>query len=867
MSTSTKKLNELIDEQQAILNTIKAEAQAMDNEDLSQQNERLKASLEEVSKSEAALKNENESLKKALSTTKAALFAKMANEKLLVFESTQKKLESIYYHESYAIGSRLDAYEANCKASLKSTINAIEHYGTNEFNDILQQMNALKFEAEQRRARIAAYQKSQMENAAQTNFAIGIQLRNEPVTEAEKRAALKQKSIESFIGLNVLGKAGIFLFIIGIIMLGRFAYVHMSDIFKGGIIYLLGAVLIVIGELFHKKEKTVFSTTLISGGVATLYAAATTCYFAFDLYNETITFILCIVITAIAIAISNQVKNEVVCGFAAVGGYLPVVALYMIGFGSAAANKSFLPVSSVYFCLLAIVLFIMTYNKKWHIAQFIGYGLHLIAIGGVAKCAYAVRILPGYSYALPLATAFAIASFVIYLMMPASKIIKRQQITTGDSVLLALNAISGAVSVSITVNNCITKEALASKIVGLVFLAFALIYALLMAFSIREKKQSVSIATIITSVSALVFSMLVTPLLFGMEYTGISWSIEGVIIAIIFINKKVKIPELAGLICMVLSVISTFANTTMPTSIRIVSFAVILCTFWIYTVKGIINSKDINAESLLYHVTEIITAYSTAGFIVYLYDCIMDSPSITISSNFAYTAVAIIAVLAVSVVIRFGILKNMASIIVSDIAGICLFFATLIALDIIPRYTDTMSYYGGEVEAKGFWAVNLVLLIAINIFVELFLARAVLDIINRLNAPTWIYTMTISVSALLVITATLMHHFDVEFSSVIISALYIVIACVLLFIGFKKRFTIVRSGGLILILCAFAKLCFVDTAHLDSGWKIASYFAFGAILIVISFFYQKFSKKLETDAVSIVDIESENNEITNYQTK
>ena len=156
MSTSTKKLNELIAEQQAILNTIKAEAQAMDNEDLSQQNERLKASLAELSKSEAALKNENESLKKALSTTKAALFTKMANEKLLVFESTQKKLESIYYHESYAIGRRLDAYEANCKASLESTINAIEHYGTNEFNDILQQMNALKFEAEQRRARIAA---------------------------------------------------------------------------------------------------------------------------------------------------------------------------------------------------------------------------------------------------------------------------------------------------------------------------------------------------------------------------------------------------------------------------------------------------------------------------------------------------------------------------------------------------------------------------------------------------------------------------------------------------------------------------------------------------------------------------------------
>ena len=63
----------------------------------------------------------------------------------------------------------------------------------------------------------------------------------------------------------------------------------------------------------------------------------------------------------------------------------------------------------------------------------------------------------------------------------------------------------------------------------------------------------------------------------------------------------------------------------------------------------------------------------------------------------------------------------------------------------------------------------------------------------------------------------------------------------------------VRSGGLVLILCAFAKLCFVDTAHLDSGWKIAAYFAFGAILIGVSFFYQRFSKKIESDMQMIVE--------------
>jgi len=68
-------------------------------------------------------------------------------------------------------------------------------------------------------------------------------------------------------------------------------------------------------------------------------------------------------------------------------------------------------------------------------------------------------------------------------------------------------------------------------------------------------------------------------------------------------------------------------------------------------------------------------------------------------------------------------------------------------------------------------------------------------------------------------------------------------------VGFKKSYTVIRSGGLAIILVAFAKLCFVDTFHLESGWKIASYFAFGAILIVISYFYQRFDKKLRVSAM------------------
>lgn len=852
MSSKIDKLNKLIDDQQAILDSVKAEARSISADDVYRENEELKSKIDILAKSESNLKAENDSLKKSLDNTKAALFSKAADEKLSAFSSVQNRIEKVYYKKELGIGSVLDDYERNCIKSIDDTVKVIEGYGSSQFDDILANLKALRAETQARRARLEEYKNTEFNNAVQTNFAVGELYKNVPLTEAEKQAATKQRSIESFIGLNVLGKAGILLFIIGIIMLGRFAYVHMSDAFKGGLIYLLGIVLVAVGELFYKKEKTVFSTTLISGGVATLYAAAATCFFAFELYNAKVTFIICVLITAAAVILSNQVKSQVVCAFGAVGGYLPVVAIYMMGFGKAAADVTFLPVSSVYFCLLAIILFAMTYNKKWYVAQFIGYGLHLIAIGGVAKCAYSLRNLTGYGYALPLAVAFAVASFVIYLMMPGAKIVKGKPFLVKDGVLLGLNTVSGAVSVSITVHNLISNSTKADRTVGFVFLAFTLVYAFLSAFAVKEKREGSAAATAITSISGLAFSMFVIPFIFGVEYASVGWAAEGIIIALIGIQKKIDVIEYAGLGCMIMSVAARiFGSSDMSKELAAVSFAVIVCAFWIYTVRGFVQVEQRSYKTVIYTVVEIASAYSSVGLVKYLYDNVMSGPSVKVNSVFTDYAVVIASLLVFSIIIRHGLLKNRTSMLVSDLVSFGVFLTTFIGMDLHNKYNEIFSYFGEIVEHNALTVINVVLLFAVNIGVILFLASAVLDIINRFAAPAWLFTMAISLSSLMLITAMAMGQFEVKFSNVIISALYIAASCIMLFVGFKRRYTVVRSGGLVLILCAFAKLCFVDTSHLDSGWKIASYFAFGAILILISYFYQRFSKKAESEVENV----------------
>ena len=858
MSTNkSEKLNELLAQQQTIIQAIKLEADELDSSKIIEQNEKLNAELALVREKQESLQADNAQLKKELETAKQALFSKMANEKLTAFLNTQKKIDALYYTQSNALGSRLNEYEAQCTNTINETIKAIDSYGSEQFSDIRVRLEQIKAELNERSRAVHEEYNSRLQSALNENNRKGSELYNEPLQEIEKQRALKQKSLESFVGLNILSKAGILLFLVGIVMLGRFAYIHLSDVFKTGMIFLLGAVLIGVGELFFRKEKSVFSTVLISGGSAVLYAAAATGYFAFSLYSVQVTFILCVIITALTIFLANQVRSQVICVFAAIGGYLPVVVSYMVGFGKAASDSSFLPVSSVYFILLAVVLFIMSYNKKWHIARFTGYGLQIVAVGGVALSAWAVRGLKGYSYALPLAVIFAAASFLIYLLYPSYLVIKKKPLAMLDNILLAINTVSGAVSVSFCVRNCFYGNTQAGdRAVGLVFLVFTVIYGILAFFSVKNREtQKQSVTANISALFTLVFSMFIVPLLFGIDYAPIAWALEGVAIAVVSLEKKLKYSEYAGLVCMVISAVTYYIalyNTgDWHSVLSLISFVTVVAAFWAYIVRGLIDDN----ENKLYILLEILNSFASVALLDFIFGLIVSSKYINVSSPFTEGAVLLLFSLLVAAAIRFGVLKNKVSLIASDLAGAFLVIA-LLALN-AEKYNEVYDFYYVLTAKSWLSVVNLILLLALAVGIEFFFSVCAAHFISVIKGPAWLFTVSVSVTSLAVISVTLMKQFSLPFASVIISAVYIAAACVLLAVGFKKDYTVVRSGGLVLILAAFAKLCFADTAKLDSGWKIASYFAFGAILIVISYFYQRFTKKLEKNSEKLIDDSSD----------
>jgi len=80
------------------------------------------------------------------------------------------------------------------------------------------------------------------------------------------------------------------------------------------------------------------------------------------------------------------------------------------------------------------------------------------------------------------------------------------------------------------------------------------------------------------------------------------------------------------------------------------------------------------------------------------------------------------------------------------------------------------------------------------------------------------------------------------------SAIWLIYGAILMAIGFRKRSALVRWQALILIAFTIAKVFMYDVSQLGGTYRIVSFIALGAVLLAISFIYQRDWLKLSSDS-------------------
>jgi hypothetical protein len=125
------------------------------------------------------------------------------------------------------------------------------------------------------------------------------------------------------------------------------------------------------------------------------------------------------------------------------------------------------------------------------------------------------------------------------------------------------------------------------------------------------------------------------------------------------------------------------------------------------------------------------------------------------------------------------------------------------------------------------------------------------------------YPLIVSGYFVVILTQNLITQYGLQFSSAVISIIYVVTALAWIIFGFTRRYSFIRRFGLGLSILAVIKLFLVDLATLTQNYRIVSYFALGAALLAISFVYQFFNKRLELKGVIASDVAKESGSTEN----
>ena len=820
---TTGNLKEIIIRQKEVLNQLETEYKAIENSDIARENIELKAELEKLRREHVQASKELVFITDQLTGLKNALYEQIYNEKVKIVNTTAKKLD-IYFKSNMAEQqNNLTALENQVKAKIRQITTTLQQHNVDTRDEIYDKLQELTLLLDEKVA--DARQKAVEERATFAETLTDFdELKDEHMTDSQIREVSIKNNFERFIGLNLLNVVGMFLIVIGVIAAARYTYVLLPDMLKGILIFILGGAMLVVGEFMNKKKPNVFSIGMTAGGIGILYVALVTSFFGLAIINMYVALAICMIITAVAFILSTRYHSQVIVTFALIGGYLP---MFSIG-----SSLILIYGAMIYFIVLNLLALMVSFKKKWYIASYIGLALN--TIGTVYICAhfgfYATDIEK------LIAILYVMFAFLIYTFIPiVSNYRTKTVFKTPDVVMLAINTVLSSL-IMYAVFNVFQLD----QFNGTLALAFALTYLLLGKFIEKKFPDEERHTKALFYLTGLMFMVLMVPLQVGTFWLSLGWLIEGVVLATYGILKNKKIFKKSGLVICGLCLFVFLRFDLMWIYNDLFSYKYLAMTLGSLIILGAYMYKNIMTEQFpkvykyfamanvwLYMIYNIIKLGNNHVFRVYEMDYLIGATAITWTFLMAY------------VLPRINVLYDEGT----KIKVAVLYFVGILRLFVLNTTSSPVNYL---VEIPlGITLVGTLILLVMGIISVLALCELMKLMVSNGKIEIAWYSIITSGYVIIVLTQNLISHYNLSFTSMLISIIYVLFALGWIVYGFIKRQSLTRRFGLGLALLAVIKLFLIDLSGLTQGYKIISYFALGITLVAISYVYQDFSKQLE----------------------
>ena len=640
--------------------------------------------------------------------------------------------------------------------------------------------------------------------------------------------ATSETNFEKYIGENLFGKIGILIFIIGIGFFVKYAIDQnwINETARTLMGYAVGAGMLVLAERLHKRYHT-FSSLLAGGAFGIYYLITAIAFHYYALFSHTIAFVILCVTTIFMSAVSVLYDRKELAVTALVGGF---IAPFIIS-----TDSSSIISLQIYITILNIGMFCLAMYKKWAILPMVSFAFTYIILWGTTALGSFSDSEAVTTY--PTLFAFATLFYVIFLL-PVVFILRTQY---GENTRLGLLGIITANSFMYLIYGDFLLqhfEASSDTTAYLAFFIAAVNLAIHLYLRFRVEGQD-TLRNLMLGL-AVTFASMGIPILFSAANVLMVWAAESVLLLWLFTKEKNRIYELASAVLLLLTLgalayyrtTDTFIHDTGDSLFFNGAFFVTTFVSIAYYVVAVI--MQFNKE--LFSDTKRLIAYTPCNAIAYalgfsiLFLAFRDNFHFHLEqpiSEYASLLTANIMLLGGALILRkrFEISENKLA------YEISLYLAGILFAMTVWNYTDP----------EGLLLRWLMALVTIA-YMAYCMRGQLLVTSNQRNLHTE-YSI-ISTLMWLTLTRLLLITFnEVNFSTAFSLSLGIA-AFILMCIGMRYHSKEIRIVSLAEFGIVIGKLILNDVWAMPSLGKIIVFISLGAILLILSFLYQKLKDAL-----------------------
>ena len=640
--------------------------------------------------------------------------------------------------------------------------------------------------------------------------------------------ATSETNFEKYIGENLFGKIGILIFIIGIGFFVKYAIDQnwINETARTLMGYAVGAGMLVLAERLHKRYHT-FSSLLAGGAFGIYYLITAIAFHYYALFSHTIAFVILCVTTIFMSAVSVLYDRKELAVTALVGGF---IAPFIIS-----TDSSSIISLQIYITILNIGMFCLAMYKKWAILPMVSFAFTYIILWGTTALGSFSDSEAVTTY--PTLFAFATLFYVIFLL-PVVFILRTQY--GGNTRLGLLGIITANSFMYLIYGDFLLQhfEASSDTTAYLAFFIAAVNLAIHLYLRFRVEGQD-TLRNLMLGL-AVTFASMGIPILFSAANVLMVWAAESVLLLWLFTKEKNRIYELASAVLLLLTLgalayyrtTDTFIHDTGDSLFFNGAFFVTTFVSIAYYVVAVI--MQFNKE--LFSDTKRLIAYTPCNAIAYalgfsiLFLAFRDNIHFHLEqpiSEYASLLTANIMLLGGALILRkrFEISENKLA------YEISLYLAGILFAMTVWNYTAP----------DGLLLRWLMALVTIAYMAYCMRGRLLVTS-NQRNLHTE-YSI-ISTLMWLTLTRLLLITFnEVNFSTAFSLSLGIA-AFILMCIGMRYHSKEIRIVSLAEFGIVIGKLILNDVWAMPALGKIIVFISLGALLLILSFLYQKLKDAL-----------------------